>query len=477
MDVSEIKTKIPQYIFDVSRILQKEGYEAYLVGGGVRDMLMGRKPKDYDIATDAHPEVISKIFTKAVATGAKFGSIIVLVKDSEGEPHSVDVTTYRAEEYLSGRWPSKVEFITSIEGDLSRRDFTINAIAVDLVALQHEREEVIFDPFSGQEDIKKEIIQAVGDPEERFKEDALRALRACRFASVLGFNIDSRTKNAIESVLSMIDNLSAERIRDEFLKIIHDSPKPSVGLKLLKDTGILKIWIPELLEGVGIEQPEYHYFDVFEHSLRTVDRAEDSVKLAALFHDIGKPRKKAGAHFYGHDIEGALMTEQIMKRLRFSKKDIKDTANLVRWHMFYFPYDEEDLLKGKKIIRKRSEIGKWGDSAIRRFVRNVGGEEAVDELIKLRIADATANPRGSFDEQEIVALQKRIAEVREKDMALKISDLDIDGDDLKKAGIDPGPQMGKILNELLEIVIEDPTMNDKEKLLGVVKENYLGRLK
>ncbi|MFC1780484.1 CCA tRNA nucleotidyltransferase [Patescibacteria group bacterium] len=477
MNVKEIKKKIPQYVFDITRILAKEGYEAYLVGGSVRDILMGRIPHDYDIATDARPEVIQKIFTKAISTGAKFGSIIVMVKDEKGEPHPIDVTTYRVEEYLSGRWPSKVEFITSIEGDLARRDFTVNAIAINLIEIENGKsEDILYDPFNGQEDIKRKIIQAVGKPEERFREDALRVLRACRFASVLGFEIEPKTKKAIETVLTMVDNLSAERVREEFLKIIYDSPKPSVGLKLLAESKILKIWIPELLEGVGIDQPEFHFYDVFEHAMRTVDKADDSVKLAALFHDIGKPKKKQGGHFYGHDVEGAKMTKTIMKRLKFPKKEIDRVATLVRWHMFYFPYDEEDFEKGKKVIRKRSDLGKWTDPAIRRFVRNIGGEEAIDDLIKLRIADATANPKGSFDEQEILALQQRIAEVREKDMALKVGDLDIGGNDLKKLGIEGGPKMGEILRNLLDMVIEDPTVNDKERLLNIVKEKYLKKI-
>lgn len=478
MNIKEISSKIPKYVFDIARILHKEGFEAYLVGGGVRDILMDKEPNDYDIATNALSEEIVSSFPKAITTGAKFGSIIVLVNDELGEPRPVDVTTFRVEEYLRGRWPSKVEFIKSIDEDLSRRDFTINAIAIDLMKLNGGEDQGVFiDPFSGREDIERKLVRAVGKAEERFKEDALRALRACRFASVLGFKLDEKTKGAISSVLTMIDDLSAERVRDEFLKIIKNSPKPSVGLRLLASTGILKIWIPELLEGKGIEQPEFHAFDVFEHALRTIDMAEDSVKLAALFHDIGKPRTQKGGHFYRHDIVGEEMTRKIMKRLRFSNKEADRVSSLVRWHMFYFPYDEEDFEKGKKIgekeLQKKSNIAKWKDAAIRRFVRNVGGEDAVDELIKLRIADATANPKGMFDPKEIEALQKRIAEVKSKDMALKVSDLDLNGRDLEKLGIKPGPKMGQILRDLLELVIEEPQLNDEERLVEIVKEKYL----
>lgn len=479
MNLFEIRSKIPEYIFKIARILDKEGYDAYLVGGSIRDILMGREPKDYDIGTDATPSSILSIFPKAISTGARFGSIIVLIQDESGESCPVDVTTFRIEEkYVSARWPSSVEFTKNIEKDLSRRDFTINAIAVDLVKLKNKEEKnVIFDPFDGQKDILGKTICAVGNAEERLKEDSLRALRACRFSSVLGFELDDEVKEAIKFVLTIIDNLSAERVRDEFLKVLYDSPKPSVGLKLLQETGILKIWIPELVEGVGVEQPEFHVFDVFNHALRTVDIADDSVKLAALFHDIAKPRTKKGGHFYGHDVLGAEMTRKIMKRLRFSKKEIENVAKLVRWHMFYFPYDEEDFMKGRIKIRKRSDVGKWGDSAIRRFVKNVGGEEAIDDLIKLRIADATANPKSCFDSREIEILQRRIAEVREKDMVLKVEDLDISGKDLKNLGIKPGPKMGNILRDLLELVIEDPLFNDKERLLGIVKEKYIDRSK
>jgi tRNA nucleotidyltransferase (CCA-adding enzyme) len=476
-NVADFKKEVPQHIFDISRILLKEGFEAYLVGGSVRDILMGRKPKDYDIGTNALPSDILGIFPKAIATGAQFGSIKVLVHDEKGEPVEVDVTTFRTEEqYIGGRWPSKVEFTRSIEKDLSRRDFTINEIAVHLEKL-NKGEESIIDPYGGQLDIQKKLIRAVGNAEERLREDALRCLRACRLASVLGFLIDKEVLEAIPHVLTMIDDLSAERVREELLKILYNSPKPSIGLQLLKDTGILSLWIPELVEGDGVEQPEFHIDDVFHHNLRTADFAEDSVKLPALFHDIAKPRTKKGGHFYRHDVLGSEMTQKIMKRLKFSNKEIERVSTLVRWHMFYFPYDEEDFKKGKRReeveFHKRRQVGKWSDAAIRRFVRNVGGEEAVDELVKLRIADATANPKGCFDPTEIEALQLRISEVKMKDMILKISDLNVTGSDLKLLGIPEGPRMGEILRDLLEKVIEDPALNDKETLLKFVKNMYI----
>jgi len=475
MNKKELKNKIPEYVFSVSEKLEEKGFQAFLVGGGVRDIIMNRSPKDYDIGTDALPEDITSLFPKAVTTAAKFGSIIVLVKDERGETIPVDVTTFRLEEeYIGGRWPSRVEFTSKIERDLARRDFTMNAIAINLIKLaKGEKEGIFLDPYNGTEDIREGIIKAVGDAEERLKEDALRALRACRFSSVLSFRLDEKIKKAIEKIISMIDNLSAERVRDEFLKILYDSPKPSVGLKLLKETGILEVWIPELLEGVGVDQPEYHKYDVFKHALRTVDLADDSVKLAALFHDIAKPRKKEGSHFYGHDVLGSKMTREIMKRLKFSNKEIERVSRLVRWHMFYFPYDEDEFMKDSTKKRRSKSISTWKDAAVRRFVRNVGGPEAIDDLIKLRIADATANPMSSFNAGEVEALQRRISEVRKKDMVMKVTDLDINGDDLKKLGLESGPKFGVILSDLLELVIEDPTLNDRDKLTNIVKEKYL----
>ncbi len=474
MNREKLQSKIPKYVFKIAEKLEKRGFQAYLAGGSMRDILMNRIPKDYDINTDALPNDIVDIFPKAVTTGAKFGSIIVLTEDEDGETIPVDVTTYRLEEkYINGRWPSHVEFTTKIEKDLSRRDFTINAIAVNLIELMKGlKSDFILDPYQGREDIGKCIVRAVGNAEERLKEDSLRALRACRFSSVLSFKLDPEVKDAIKSVLDMIDNLSAERVRDEFLKILYDSPKPSIGLELLKETGILGIWIPELLEGVGVEQPEFHEYDVFKHALRTVDLADDSVKLAALFHDIAKPRKKEGSHFYGHDVLGEKMTKEIMKKLRFSNKEIDRVSRLVRWHMFYFPYDEEEFMKGRVKKRRSKKISTWSDAAVRRFVKNVGGPDAIDELMKLRIADATANPKSSFDEREIEALQGRISEVRKKDMVMKTTDLDINGNDLKKIGIKAGPRMGLILKELLELVIEEPALNDKQKLIDIVKDKY-----
>lgn len=466
----KLKFTIPDYIQKIARILSKEGYEVYLVGGAIRDIAMGKTPNDYDLATNALPDEMLELFPKSVSTGAKFGTVIALVEDSKKENHDVEVTTFRSEEeYIDGRWPSKVEFVDEIYKDLGRRDFTINAMAIDLPlelldSQEIERDWEVYDPFGGMEDIKLKLVRAVGTPIERFKEDGLRAFKACRLASQLEFEIERDTFEAIKECIPIAKQVSMERIRDEFMKLLLKSPKPSKGIDLMRESGLLQIFLPELLEGFGVEQKLYHVHDVYWHSLKTCDYAEDSVKLAALLHDIAKPRTDMGnGHFYGHDVMGVEMIETIMKRLRFSKTEIERVKTLVRNHMFYYPHSQQE---GKS--NEDMQLSQWSDSAVRRFLNRVG-EENVEDLFKLRIADATSNPNTPFDPEEITQLQKHISEVRAKDMALKVSDLDITGEDLKLIGVQAGPAMGKILNALLDIVIEDPLMNTKEKLLDEAK--------
>lgn len=466
----KLKFTIPDYIQKIARILSKEGYEVYLVGGAIRDIAMGKTPNDYDLATNALPDEMLELFPKSVSTGAKFGTVIALVEDSKKENHDVEVTTFRSEEeYIDGRWPSKVEFVDEIYKDLGRRDFTINAMAIDLPlelldSQEIERDWGVYDPFGGMEDIKLKLVRAVGTPIERFKEDGLRAFKACRLASQLEFEIERDTFEAIKECIPIAKQVSMERIRDEFMKLLLKSPKPSKGIDLMRESGLLQIFLPELLEGFGVEQKLYHVHDVYWHSLKTCDYAEDSVKLAALLHDIAKPRTDMGnGHFYGHDVMGVEMIETIMKRLRFSKTEIERVKTLVRNHMFYYPHSQQE---GKS--NEDMQLSQWSDSAVRRFLNRVG-EENVEDLFKLRIADATSNPNSPFNPEEITQLQKHISEVRAKDMALKVSDLDITGEDLKLIGVQAGPAMGKILNALLDIVIEDPLMNTKEKLLDEAK--------
>jgi len=503
ISIQKILELIPKYVINIAEELQKHNYQAYLVGGSLRDILLGKVPEDFDIATNAYPEEIEKIFLKSIPTGAKFGTITVVGEDENGERYDVEVTTYRSEaDYVGGRWPAKVEFTKTIEEDLSRRDFTINAIALDLYALSNKQWAAtketslqptahslqLIDPFNGLVDLEAKIIRAVRDPIERFSEDGLRSVRACRLASQLNFEIEEKTFEAIKQTLHITKLVSIERFRDEFIKILLKSPKPSKGLRLLKEAGILEIFIPEFLEGIDVNQPQFHTDDVFDHSLKTADAAEDSIKLAALFHDVGKPRTKTedekGIHFYGHDMVGAKMTEEILKRLRFSNVEIAKAVNLVRWHMFYYPSadwrksneqgaasDEQNKGDGTELRARSSqpEAG-WTDSAVRRLIQNVGGEDAIDDLMKLRIADADGNPKSDFNPKELDALSERIAIVRSKDMALKVTDLDITGHDLmENLGI-IGPKIGEVMKHLLDLVIEEPLYNKKLDLLRLAKE-------
>lgn len=437
------------------------------MGGAVRDIVLKKTPHDYDLATNALPDEMLNLFPKSVSTGAKFGTVIALMQDDYGETHEVEVTTFRSEaEYIDGRWPSSVKFVDDIARDLGRRDFTFNAMAIDLSELDlsdgvEEKVVDIYDPFGGVEDIRKKVVRAVGTPLERFKEDGLRSFKATRMASQLGFEIEPATLQGMKDSLSVAGVVSMERIRDEFMKLLLNSPKPSVGIEIMREVGLLQLFLPELLEGVGVEQKLYHVHDVYTHILKTVDIAHDSVKLAALFHDIAKPRTDMGnGHFYGHDKMSADMAEQIMKRMKFPKSEIMRTRKLVENHMFYYPHITEDMTEEEK---KKIEMHEWSDSAVRRFIQRVG-EENIDDLFRLRMADAQSNPSTVFKPDEITLLQKRISHVREQDMALKISDLKINGEDLEKLGIEKGPKMGLILQELLDAVVEDPLMNEKEKL-------------
>lgn len=474
-----IKIKLPSYVVSVARVLVNEGHQVYLVGGVLRDMLLNRIPKDYDLATDAVPEIVLESFPKAIATGLKFGGITVLSRDEHGENHTVEVTTFRSDaKYVDGRWPTEVKFEKDIVADISRRDFTIGAFAVDLSQKGIEflsdvnqfsqvAEWQMIDQYEGMSDIRNKIIRTVGNPIDRFSEDGLRAFKACRLASVLGFKIEKNTDDAIEKTINVSRMVSMERIRDEFMKILLNSPKPSVGIELMRKNGLLDIFFPELLECYGVAQPKFHTHDVYNHLLRAVDIAEDKVKLAILFHDIGKPQKSTGdGHFYGHDIKSAEITSKVMKRLRFSNAEIDRTVRLVKNHMFYYPHDTNGIPENKN---EESNFNQWSDSAVRRFIRRVG-EDLIEDLFALRIADAMSNPKGVFDPTEIVKLQERISEVRQKDMVLNVEDLDITGYDLMGIGIRSGPEMGSILSQLLELVIEDPKINERDVLLKKAKE-------
>jgi tRNA nucleotidyltransferase (CCA-adding enzyme) len=493
-----LKELIPDYVTNIAEELQKNGYQAYLVGGSLRDVLLGIQPNDYDIATNAYPEEIEKIFPRSVPTGAKFGTITVIGEDQQGEKFDVEVTTYRSEaDYMGGRWPTKVEFTKTIQEDLARRDFTINAIALNLqefdtVKSDSQISELVVDPFGGQADLEQKLIKAVGNPVERFTEDGLRPVRGCRLAAQLEFMIDPQTFAAMQQTNNVTRLISVERFREELMKLLMQASRPSHGLRLMQQVGILDIFIPELTEGIDVVQPEFHVDDVFTHTLKAVDAAEDRIKLAALFHDIAKPRTRTidqnGIHFYGHDQMGAEMTIEIMRRLKFSNAEIEHTSKLVRWHMFYYPSadwrklrgdqfeyqnaDKDEIQKHIKDSRTRKAEGGWSDAAIRRLIINVGGQDAIDDLMRLRIADALANPKSEFNPEEIKVLSERIAEVRAKEMALRIEDLDITGGDIMaELQLEPGPKIVEILKLLLDAVIDNPNLNQKQQLIELAKKS------
>jgi len=284
--------------------------------------------------------------------------------------------------------------------------------------------------------------------------------------------MEEETFEAIKEALPVARMVSMERIRDEFVKMLMNSPKPSVGIELMRRTGLLEIFLPELVETYGVKQKMYHADDVYWHALKTCDIAPDRIKLAALFHDIGKPKRDMGdGRFHGHDVEGERMTMEIMKRMKFSKSEIERTATLVKNHMFFFPHVEEGMTSEQ--IEKINEKS-WSDSAVRRFISRVG-EENIDDLFQLRIADAAANPKTAFEPREIEHLQRRISEVRKKDMALKITDLAVTGEDIIALGVPRGPKVGKTLEYLLDQVLEDPLVNTKDKLIDLAKKYVSGK--
>jgi putative nucleotidyltransferase with HDIG domain len=422
----------------------------------VRDVLLGRPHADYDIATDAHPQQVIPLFRRVIPTGIKHGTVTVHFKGTIFE-----VTTFRTEEaYRDGRRPDAVSFTPSITDDLSRRDFTINAIAYDLLA------DHVTDPHEGRRDLRAGIIRAIGDPMERFREDGLRPLRACRFAAQLGFTVEEATRHAIPGSLDVLARVSAERVRDELLKTL-EAPLPSIGFSLMKDTGILRVVLPELLEGEGVMQGSLHCYDVFWHSLHACDAAPRGslvLRLAALLHDVGKPRTRAAGPdgrptFHGHERVSAEMTRDILERLKLPNATIKDVSHLVAHHMFN--YQEQ-----------------WSDAAVRRLIARVG-EGSINDIIALRRADqiGMCQENAHHFPQGLSEFAQRVAEVMKSGRAFTLSKLAVDGNDiLSSLGLAPGPQVGIILNELLQSVLEDPALNKREKLLEIAQKLLAERL-
>ncbi len=447
--------KIPPAVHAFARIFKDNGFQCFLVGGATRDLLMGRVHADWDIATDARPARVMEMFRRVIPTGLKHGTVTVFFGGTRFE-----VTTFRIESgYSDGRRPDSVVFAPTIFEDLSRRDFTMNAIAYDL------HTDKLHDPHRGRADLSAGIIRAIGNPEERFREDGLRPLRACRFAAQFSFAVEPATREAIGKCLETAAGVSLERVRDEILKILA-APVPSVGFALMKDTGLLSLFLPELAACAGVAQGDFHCFDVLVHSLYACDAAPRDnhiVRLAALLHDVGKPPCRVETPsgrptFYDHERAGARMTEDILTRLRLPNAVIKRTAHLVLHHMFN--YTEE-----------------WSDSAVRRLISRVG-EEYMDDLIELRRADqiGMCNRAGGVP-QGLVDFISRLRSVMAKERAFTVKQLDVSGADImERLSIPPGPAVGIILSELLSAVLDDPSQNERETLLEIAERLFGQRI-
>jgi tRNA nucleotidyltransferase (CCA-adding enzyme) len=448
---------IPGDVVGLCRRLQEAGHPTFVVGGAVRDVLLGREGRgaDFDVATAARPEDVRAIFgrSRTLPIGIKHGTVTVVLGGGETR-RQVEVTTFRGEgAYADGRRPESVRFLQSIEEDLARRDFTVNALAWDPVA------RTLVDPHGGLADLEARVIRAVGDPAARFGEDGLRCMRAVRFAATLEMALDPATQAAIPGALATFRKVSAERVRDELTKLLL-AGRPSLGLELMRETGLLGEVIPELLEGVGLAQNRFHRHDVWRHTLVTVDAVEPrlALRLAALLHDVGKPRTAEAREeapgenrFFHHESVGARLTDAILRRLRFSNAERELVTHLVAQHMYYY-------------------TGDWTPQAVRRFLRRVGPEH-VDEVFALRAADIAGFGRGDDPEHEIAPLRARVEEELRAAAALRVSDLAIGGADVMQAlALSPGPKVGQVLARLLERVLDEPSLNTHEQLLALLPE-------
>ena len=467
------KMKLPDLLKAFGKTFSDAGFKAYLVGGAVRDMIMKVPAHDWDVATNATPQDVIKLFKFVVPTGIEHGTVTVHYKGCE-----IEVTTFRTESgYSDGRHPDSVNYAATIEEDLARRDFTMNAIAASLA------DGVIVDPYGGQDDIKKKLIRTVGEAHERFMEDGLRPVRALRFAAKLGFSIENHTYSEIfkQDIQKKVTSISIERFRDEFEKIMK-APKPSVGLKMMEESGILALFIPEFRVCRGCIQSDYrafHKFDVLDHLFYACDGAPAdklNVRLAALFHDIGKPAAKKvqkemvldgdkndGSKkeietitFYNHESFSEKIAEKVLVRLRFPNETVHNVCHLVKEHMFHYESN-------------------WSDAAVRRFIVRVKAE-CLEDLYDLRLADMygmyneKVDVRYSASVCLLQELDERVKKELEKKTALSLKSLAVNGRDLMAAGIPAGKELGRILNELLDCVLEDPEMNEKERLLETAKK-------
>ena len=437
-----MKYPVPENIRQFASVFRENGHRLYIVGGAVRDHLLCRKNSDYDFCTDAKPEEVISMFRRVIPTGIKHGTVTVLFKGD-----SFEVTTFRTEgAYSDQRHPDSVTFVTDLQEDLSRRDFTVNAFAADCL------DGSIIDLFDGMKDLKAKTIRAIGNPRERFEEDALRLMRLARFCSKLGFEPDPETEDAAKQLSANISIVSQERIYDELSKILM-TEKPTVGLRLLENIGVLEHILPELTECRRIEQTKVGATDVLEHIYNTVDAAAHfnysyNVRLAALLHDIAKPQTMiinpyGIMRFFGHDIKSAQMARVVLRRLKCSNQLTDTVCNLIENHM----------------VKYRDN---WTDGAVKRFIKRVG-KENINELFELQWCDQIAS-EGKSKVEEYDPFIRRIKELENQPMSVK--DLAVSGDDLAKAGIPKSKVMGEILDDLLEMVIDYPTLNEKETLIN-----------
>jgi tRNA nucleotidyltransferase (CCA-adding enzyme) len=449
--MTHLEKKIPQKVINLAQKFWKKGGKIYLVGGAVRDLMVGRKIYDWDFTTDLTPEQMLKLGARAFYEN-KFGTVSFL--DQKGKPH-LEVTTFRSEEgYTDKRRPDKVVWGKKIEEDLSRRDFTINAMALELKKSKKGLEVELVDPFWGEEDLKNRVLRAVGEPEKRFEEDALRLLRAIRIATQIGLTIEKETFKAIFEKSKLLAEISAERIRDEFFKLLV-SDHPGDGIKLLYSSGLLNQILPELTRGYGLAQAKHHIYDVWNHSINALDECESTdpiTRLATLIHDIGKPVVVRGEgeerSFHNHEVAGGAFARKLAQRLKLSKKQADKLYRLVRWHQFTC---EE----------------KQTDKAIRRFIKNVT-PEYLEDIIALRRADRLGS--GAKETSWRWELfKKRLVEVQKQPFSIK--DLKVDGADVMKIlKMKPGPKVGQVLKKLFAEVEKDKDKNTRAYLLKRIKE-------
>lgn len=437
---------VPNYVKLIINKLETCGYEAYIVGGAIRNILLNKKPKDYDIGTNATPNEIEEVFSdfKTIAVGKKFGTIVV--SQNAGD---VEITTFRKDgSYMDGRRPEWVSFSESIIEDLSRRDFTINAMAYNV-------ENGLFDPFGGKEDLEKRLIKTVGNAEERFEEDYLRILRAVRFSTELKFSIEENTFKAGRKYAHNIINVSEERIREEFFKILL-SDTPSNGIIILEKMGILNIILKELVDTIGFDQKNpNHEKELYEHILCVLDNVEPilNLRLAALFHDIGKVHtqvldKEGIGHYYNHDKIGAKMAEDILKRFKVPNELIRKTTILILEHM--------------------NHHNEFSEKGLKRLIRRVG-EDEIFNLFSLQKADIKcSNKSASID--HIIGREKKVKYILENKEVININQLNINGNDLIEMGFKEGKIIGETLNHLLDRVMEEPELNKKEILKDLARE-------